>query len=174
MSEDHLRFRLDGEFPLHRQMYELMALADETHPITIQTDGKQVVAKAPIAPLTSSAAERPQEDPTSLGTVRGRVETLSRRKNLSFNLYELTSDTAVTCYMGWDLEDKMRDVWGHIADVTGTVRRDARTDRPVWIRRVTQVDPVGEGDPDGYLRARGALKSTEPAEVLVKRMRDEG
>ena len=164
----------DREFPLHRQMYQLMALADETHAITIQTDGKQVVVKAPLAPLTRSAAERPQQDPMSLGTVRGRVETLSRRKNLSFNLYELTSDAAVMCYMDWDLEDKMRDVWGHIADVTGTVRRDAKTDRPVWIRRVTKVDPVGEGDPDGYLRARGALKSTDPAEVLVRRMRDEG
>ena len=30
----------DREFPLHRQMYQLMALADETHAITIQTDGK--------------------------------------------------------------------------------------------------------------------------------------
>ena len=68
----------------------------------------------------------------------------------------------------------MRDVWGHIADVTGTVRRDARTDRPVWIRRVTQVDPVGEGDPEGYLRARGALQSMELAEVLVRRMRAAG
>ena len=51
----------DREFPLHRQMYQLMALADETHAITIQTDGKQVVVKAPLAPLTRSAAERPQE-----------------------------------------------------------------------------------------------------------------
>ena len=33
----------DREFPLHRQMYELMALADESHPITIQTGGQQVV-----------------------------------------------------------------------------------------------------------------------------------
>ena len=162
----------DGEFPLHRQMHELMALANETHPIMIQTDGKQVVVEAPIAPLNPSVAGDPKEDPLSLGTVRGRVETLSRRRGLSFYLYELATDAAVTCYMDWDLEDTMREVWGRIADVTGSVRRDAKTDRPLWIRRVTNVDPVDEGDPDGYRRARGALNTSEPAEVLVRRMRD--
>ncbi len=112
-------------------------------------------------------------DATSLGTVRGRVETLSRRRGLTFRLYELTTDSAVVCYMDPDLEDTMRGVWGHIADVTGTVLRDPKTDRPLWIRRVTDVDPVDEGDPDGYLRARGAAHTSEPAEVLVRRMRDE-
>ena len=49
-----------------------------------------------------------------------------------------------------------------------------------WLRIVTDdataatTAQAGEGDPDGYLRARGALQSTEPAEVLVRRMRDEG
>ncbi len=164
----------DSEFPLHRQMHELMALANESHPIRIQTDGRQVVVEAPIAPLTPSVAEHPKEDPMSLGTVRGRVETLSRRRGLSFYLYELTTDAAVTCYMDWNLEDTMREVWGRIADVTGAVRRDAMTDRPLWIRRVTNVDPVDEGEPDGYRRARGALRTSEPAEVLVRRMRDDG
>ncbi len=139
----------------------------------IESDGRQVVVEASVAALTLPAAERLQQDVASFGTVRGRVETLSRRKALSFNLYELTTDTAVTCYTGPDLEDKMRDVWGHIADVTGTVRREAKTDRPLWIRQVTRVDPVDEGDPDGYLRARGALKGNEPAELLVRRMRDD-
>ena len=104
----------------------------------------------------------------------GRVETLSRRKALSFSLYELTTDMPVTCYTDPDLEDTMRDVWGHIADVTGTVRRDAGTDRPLWIRRVTKVDRVDAGDPKGYRRARGAIRTDEPAEVLVRRMRDDG
>ena len=164
----------DRAFPLHRHMHDLLALADETHPVTIQTDGRKVVVEASVAPLVHSVVGQPAEDPMSLGTVRGRVETLSRRKGLRFNLYELTTDAAVTCYMDRDFEGKMRGVWGHVADVTGTVRRDARTDRPVWIRRVTSVEPVEEGDPEGYRGARGVLKSSEPAEVLVRRMRDEG
>ena len=164
---------LDRAFPLDREMHDLMALADENHPITIQTDSKQVVVRAPIPSLTLTAAEEPNEDMKSLGTVRGRVETLSRRRGLTFRLYELTTDSAVVCYMDPNLEDTMRGVWGHIADVTGTVLRDAKTDKPLWIRRVTNVDPVDEGDPSGYLRARGAVHASEPAEVLVRRMRDE-
>lgn len=163
---------LDRALPLHREMHGLMALADENHPIAIQTDSKQVVVKAPIPSLTL-AAEEPDAEATSLGTVRGRVETLSRRRGLTFRLYELTTDAAVVCHMDPDLEDTMRGVWGHIADVTGTVLRDPKTDRPLWIRRVTDVDPVDEGDPNGYLRARGAVRTSEPAEVLVRRMRDE-
>ena len=166
--------RADRALPLHREMHGLMALADEDHPITIQTEGKQVVVKAPIPSLTLIAAEAPDEDVRSLGTVRGRVETLSRRRGLTFRLYELTTDSAVVCYMDPDLEDTMRDVWGQIADVTGTVLRDARTDKPLWIRRVTSVDPVDEGDPMGYLSARGAVQISDPSEVLVRRLRDEG
>lgn len=163
---------LDRALPLHREMHGLMALANESHPIAIQTDSKQVVVKAPIPSLTLTAAEEPDVEVRSLGTVRGRVETLSRRRGLTFRLYELTTDSAVVCHIDSDLEDTMRGVWGHIADVTGTVLRDPRTDRPLWIRRVTNVDPVDEGDPSGYLRARGAVHTSEPAEVLVRRMRD--
>ncbi len=163
----------DRGFSLHEQMHKLMALADESHPVTIQTNGNRVVVEAPLAPLRLSAADWQEEDPVSLGTVRGRVETLSRRRGLSFNLYELATNTAVTCYLDKALEDTMRDVRGHIADVTGAIKRDSRTDRPLWIRRVTNVDPVDEGEPDGYLMARGALQTSEPSEVLVRRIRDE-
>lgn len=163
----------DLGFPLHKQMYELMALANEAHPVTVQTNGKQVVVEAPLDPLALSETEWPEEDPRSIGTVRGRVESLSRRKGLSFNLYELSSNRAVKCYLSHDQEETMRDVWGHIADVTGTVGRDAKTDRPLWVRQVTKIDPVEEGDPDGYLRARGVIRISEPAEVLVRQMRDD-
>lgn len=163
---------IDRAFPLHREMYELMALADNDHPIMIQTDSKQVVVDAPIPPLMVAVGD-PDEDVVSLGTVRGRVETLSRRQGLTFRLYELASDSAVVCYMDPTLEDTMRGVWGHIADVTGRVRRDAKTDRPLWIRQVTTVEPVNEGDSSGYLRARGVVRASQPAEVLVRRMRDE-
>ena len=60
----------------------------------------------------------------------------------------------------------MRSGWGRIADVTGTIRRDADTTGPVCIRRVMSVDPVEEGDLDGYRRARGALRTSAPAEIL--------
>ena len=164
----------DRTFLLHRQMRELLVLADDAHPIVVESGRQRVVVEASVAPLALPAADGWEQDATSLGTVRGRVETLSRRKALSFSLYELTTDTPVRCFVVPGLEDTMRDVWGHIADVTGTVRRGAGTDRPLWIRRVTKVDRVDAGNPKGYLRARGAIRTDEPAEVLVRRMRDDG
>lgn len=164
---------IDHTFSLHRRMHELLALADDDHPIKVESNDKRVVVDTAVAPFIPSLPQGWEDHVTTLGTVRGRVETLSRRNALSFSLYELTTDVAVRCFMDLDLEDKMRSVWGNIADVTGTVRRDTRTNRPLWIRNVTRVEPVDEGDPDGYLKARGVINTKEPAEVLVRRMRDE-
>ena len=86
-------------------MHDLMFLAYETHSIVIQADGEQAVIAAPPLPLASAAVDPLERDPVSFATVRGRVETLSRRRGLRFNLYELTTDTAVTYYMDRDLED---------------------------------------------------------------------
>ncbi len=68
----------------------------------------------------------------------------------------------------------MRDAWGHIADVTGVITRDADTGRPLALRRVTSVDVVDEGDTMGFLRARGAVGGIEPAEGVIRRIRDAG
>ena len=161
--------KANPDTPLHRRMHKLMSLADDARPITVRANTKRVVAAAPLAPLSIAS----EENPISLGTVRGRVETLSRRQGFSFKLYELFTNAAVTCYWDSDHEEAMRNVWGRIADVTGTVRRDAKTDRPQTIRQVTNVEPIEEGDPAGYRRARGAIRISEPAEVLVRRMRDD-
>ncbi|MCY3924686.1 MAG: hypothetical protein OXG52_04125 [bacterium] len=110
----------------------------------------------------------------SLGAVRGRVEMLSQRKTLRFSIYELVYDKVVTCYPHPDHKDVMREAWGRVADVTGTITRDVATGRPISIRQVTRVDVVDEGEPDGYLRARGALRTVEPAERVVRRIRDAG
>lgn len=108
----------------------------------------------------------------SSGTVRGRVETRSHRRGLRFSLYDLVDAAAVTCYPTSDMEAAMRDARGCLVDVTGTVRRDPATDRPCSIRDITSVDPVDEGSKTAYRSARGVLKTQEPAEVLVRRMRD--
>ncbi len=159
---------VDRVSALDRRMSELLKLADESHHVVIESGSERLVVETPVASLTAT-----EPDVAALGTVRGRIETLSRRKKLSFNLYELTTDSAIQCYLEPGLEDTMRDVWGHVADVTGMISRDANTDTPLSVRAVTKVDRVDEGDPDGYLRARGAFRSDLPAEVLVRSMRDE-
>ena len=65
------------------------------------------------------------------------------------------------------------DASGQAADTTSTAKRGPATDRPRPVRAGPSVELDDEGDPDGYLRARGALQTTETAEILVRRLRDD-
>ena len=58
------------------------------------------------------------------------------------------------------------------ADTTSAAERDPATDRPRTNRDTPNVE-VDEGDASGYLAVRGILKTTEPAEILVRRLRDD-
>lgn len=156
--------------PVLRLVRDLVDVADDKHPVVLETATDDVVFAAPVIATQVPIAQ--PETIRSLGSVRGRVETLSHRGALRFTLYELATDRAVSCYLPDDHEDLMRDAWGHVADVTGTVARDARTGRPRSIRRVTAVDVIREGDPADYLRARGAIQGTEPADAVIRRIRD--
>ena len=160
----------DFAIPLHRQMYKLAQLADETHHLVIASNGRRISIDAPIS---LDEFEKPSRYVT-FGTLRGRVETLSRRKDLNFRLYELATGVAVTCHMDRESEDTMRNVWGYIADVTGVISRDFDTDNPRSMRGITKVVRVEEGDPHGWRRARGAFRSDTPSEVLIRRLRDDG
>ena len=160
----------DFAIPLHRQMYKLAQLATETHHLVIASDERRISIDAPIR---LDEFEGPSRYVT-FGTLRGRVETLSRRKDLNFRLYELATGVAVTCHMDRESENTMRDVWGYMADVTGTISRDFVTDNPQSMRGITKVVRVDEGDPHGWRSARGAFRSDTPSEVLVRRLRDDG
>lgn len=161
---------VDFAIPLHREMYKLAQLADEAHPLVIASDERRVNIAAPVS-LTE--LETPSKYLT-YGTLRGRVETLSRRNDLNFRLYELATGVPVICHMDRDTEDTMRDVWGYVADVTGAITRDFDTDEPRSMRSITEVERVEEGEVGGWRRARGALRTNTPAEVLIRRLRDDG
>lgn len=156
--------------PLYDAMRELAKLTSVKNPITFATPIGSVVLTNPLEDADSKSGE---PNTVSLGTVRGRVETLSHHGDLSFSLYELATDRAVTCHIDQSFKGKMRNVWGHIADVTGTISRDAYTGRPLLIRRVLSVDVIEEGKPDDYLKARGAITLAEPAEIVIRRMRND-
>lgn len=166
-----LRGRPDGAQPLLSVVRDLTELADVENRVILETADDELIFTAPVSP-----SPRPAATPTtrSLGTVRGRVETLSHRRGFRFTLYELTTDRPVSCYLQADHEDLMRDAWGHIANVTGVVTRDADTGRPLTVRRVTSVDVVTEGEAMGFLRARGVVGGNEPADAVVRRIRDAG
>lgn len=156
--------------PLLRLVRELTDIADERNRVILETADDDLIFTAPVQ-LAATRPSVPQTTKT-LGTVRGRIGTLSHRKGFRFTLYDLASDRPVSCYLDADHEDLMRNAWGHIADVTGVVTRDAESGRALAVRRVTSVDVVSEGDTMGFLRARGVVGGTEPAEAIIRRIRD--
>ena len=156
--------------PLLRVVRDLTDVATDQNRVILETADDDVIFVAPAPDLEVEPA-RPQTT-RSLGTVRGRVETLSHRKGFRFTVYELASDRPVSCYLQADHEDQMRDAWGRVADVTGVVTRDAGNGRPLAVRRITSVDVVHEGEMRGFLRARGVIRGGEPAESVVRRIRD--
>lgn len=91
---------------------------------------------------------------------------------MRFSLRELSSDNPVGCHPDPGFDDRLSNASGQIADVTGTITRDAATGRAISIGKITRIETVKEGDPMGYLLARGALRLREPAEETVRRVRD--
>lgn len=117
-----------------------------------------------------------QPEPTvAIGAVTGRIQTLSSRAGLRFNLYDTVHDKAVGCYLAAGQEELMREVWGRRARVSGRVSREARTDIPIAIRRILNVELLADPEPGSYESARGAVpwrSGYELPEQVVHRLRD--
>jgi hypothetical protein len=111
----------------------------------------------------------------SFGTVKGTVETLSKHKTLSFTLWDSLFDKSVKCYFKEGEEEKMRDIWGKKAVVSGRLGRQPLTGKVVVVRDVNYVRPLEEVEPGSYQHARGALQwkeSEETAEEMIRRLRN--
>jgi len=109
------------------------------------------------------------------GAVTGRVQTLSNRGTLKFTVFDLLNDRAVSCYLDPDREELMRGVWGRIATVEGWVTRDARTGRPLSVRRVARVMTRPEVEPGSFRGAAGAVPARSgslSAEAAIRQLRD--
>lgn len=115
-----------------------------------------------------------QVDATAFGAVVGRVDTLSRRDGLRFVLYDALNDKAVSCYLKPGHEEEMRNVWGKLATVSGVIRRDQVTGRPLSIRQVTDVRILPEGTANDWRAARGVVTGspTISPEASIRAVRD--
>ena len=111
----------------------------------------------------------------SIGAITGRVQTLTNRGGLRFNLYDHIHDKAVACYLQSGQEELMRAAWGRRARVSGTVSRDGKLGLPVAVRQILKVEVLPEPTPGSYQRARGALAGLpgyETPEAVIRRLRD--
>lgn len=167
--------RFDPDRPALRLMWSLAEKATPDADITFETPDDEVTFVG--VPEELQGREAPTERPSTFGTVRGRVETLSQRKGLRFTLYDLRSDRAVSCYIEPGQEEQLRNVWGRLADVTGMVKRDPKSDRPVSVRRVSLIEVVPDPVPGAFRKARGAVvpsKDAPAAVSIIRQLRDAG
>ena len=107
----------------------------------------------------------PIQPSVSIGAITGRVQSLSSRTGLRFNLYDTIHDRAVTCYLKSGQEEVMREVWGRWAMVVGRVSRESVTGKPISIRDIQKVERLDEERPGEYQEARGAVP-WQPGDML--------
>jgi hypothetical protein len=111
----------------------------------------------------------------SFGEVRGTVKTLRRRHRRSFTLYDELFDQKVICRLRPSQEEMMGQFWGKEVVVTGEIRWDARSGRPVEVRDVYDIQFLPEVPKGSYERARGVWDlGTDQPEILLRRLRDGG
>ena len=136
-------------------------------------DADATIRRLELALEAAPIVEATEPQPAAYGGVQGRVQTLTSRGRLRFTLYDTLFDKAVSCYLEQGQEDIMRDVWGRVAVVEGTVSRDSVTGRPQVIRAVRNVTVVRETSPDSYASTRGILPRGEAEpEIAVRALRD--
>ena len=134
--------------------------------------------ETPDSDYTIHCNEGSPSQPTpavAIGAVTGRVQTLSSRAGLRFNLYDAVHDKAVGCYLAPGQEELMREAWGRRARVSGSVSREAKTGRPIAVRQILDVEILEDADPGSYRSARGAVPwkpGHELPEQVVSRLRD--
>lgn len=111
------------------------------------------------------------------GELIGRLQAVSSRSTFSGTLYDSTFDKAVRCYFEDGQEEMVRDQWDRRVAITGTIRRDPATGRPLSIRGISSVVALPEEtDAYAWTRARGILVGVLPDELpetLLGRAHDE-
>ena len=148
------------------------ALAEEMEYVRFETSDNDFVVYSSRHTSDTAAASSPT---VSIGAITGRVQTLSNRSGLRFNLYDAVHDKAVACYLNSEQEEIVREAWGRRATISGAVSRDASTGRPIAIRRIMNIEILEDVPLGSYRRARGAvpwLPGYEKPEEIIRQMRD--
>lgn len=110
----------------------------------------------------------------SLGVITGQVDAIWSRPT-KLGVYDSLFNRVVYCYLDTDQQEVAREVWGKVVAVTGMIRRDSKTGRPIEVRQVKSVDTRESSPPYSFKQARGVFswqEGDEPAEVLIRRVRN--
>lgn len=155
--------------PVKRAAEEIRTFAETVEAVRLQT------AEADYTVVTGSNSTVPPKLAVSIGSVTGRIQTVSNRGRLRFNLYDSIFDKAVGCYLQSGQEELIREAWGRRASVSGRVTREADTGRALAVRNILDVEVLNDIAPGSYRIARGAVRpepGSEPAHEVIRRLRD--
>lgn len=108
---------------------------------------------------------------TSFGSVKGRVQTISTRREPKITVYDHLFDKAVTCHLDPSQEHQLLEYMNKEVLVAGKVTRDALTGQAKSIREISLIEEIEKADDDSYRTTRGSLSwmGDEPAEKMIKR-----
>ena len=109
--------------PVKRVAEQIRSFAETVEAVRFQT------AEADYTVITGKNSKISPKLTVSIGSVTGRIQTVSNRGRLRFNLYDSTFDRAVGCYLQNGQEELVREAWGRRASVSGRVTRESDTGR---------------------------------------------
>ncbi|MFH1743527.1 MAG: hypothetical protein ABIH23_31370 [bacterium] len=112
----------------------------------------------------------------TFGAVKGRVQSMTRHNKYKFSIYDLSENRSVTCYLSPEFEEQMREIWGQIAIVEGSIKRDPNTGKVTSVRQVKSITKISEGTPGGWRKAMGCAPNYTggvPSDEAIRRLRDE-
>jgi len=142
----------------------------EHYPVRFETEEKDSIIKGPQINLSMEQLPlnkiKEQSQHASFGSVRGRIESLTRRYELRFTLYDLLFDKAVSCYLSEGQEELMREAWGKLASVEGYINREAGTGRPLTIRKIIKINIIDENPKYPWMEVAGCFPSSKESENL--------
>lgn len=133
-----------------------------------------IAADQAIRLLTEAERLQLPERVGAYGAVRGTAETASVHNRQFFTVYEATRGVPVKCYPREQSLDVLRSILGSAVLVSGWVRRDLETGRPIDVKGAT-VEPLEVVLPGAWREAIGILQVSPEglsAEEAVRRFRD--
>jgi hypothetical protein len=136
-------------------------------PITVEVQGQEIE----IGPEATMEIKQPMK---SIGSIQGRILTISHARGMSCILYDDATYHGIACRVPLELRDRLREAWDRRVIVSGVISRHPDTGLPSAITNVTAIDPLDFAKGD-YRKARGMFASQpgDPKpEEMIRKIRD--
>lgn len=144
----------------------LLTLA-ESAPLTVEVLGKDIQ-------VTPEATVQMQPALRSVGSITGRILTVSTARGLTCVLYDDLHGRGVTCRLPREMKDVVLDAFDHRALVAGMISRNPSSGLASLVSEVTSITKI-EYEKGDYRKARGLFEPTPGSlkpEELIRKIRD--